>query len=969
MDTRQTGAMTLEEEIVELRLLDEHRSRAGARLGKLLKDVANHPYGSKSWEFSHTEDINEQALVLVTTLLAWRYGFEATGSVRAKRNELADSLADPFEPLFPHQRRRTKSEEKDQLSSRDESAPILAAAGRLRALTQIPGRAFTRGALGAYFTVIDELYTTESRSSRRGGARASNTGRQSAFMTDQCLRAIYSLARSLEAASGVFAELAVFEKDSLRTAAIERLRIGSVSPLEEWTAVERARRKATRDARLMALRGRSAVSCEGADSDDELRECVKSAEKDATLASEAVLTGIIGLGGARRSAEIRSQKIMSELKDYAQLEYEKGLDLGQSFEKVEALIEKVRSRTRRDAGALHRTAIKVILETALMAKRTEVILDFGDKDVQAAKCDADEKKIRIRQWRQLAALFAQGAEDVRRAGEPAVDFMRGELDRALTEAAFDDDRHCDGAELAFAAASLGTLRKNWGDERVRAAADMLARFLSRDGEVPASRPISALRRAFSLHVAPFEVTRAIAQVWENVPMPLRPETAAKLLNLFTVTERPGLCCVGYSWNKDQEVAEWWSTALAARALHAIIRMLDRQINRRVLNHFEWREGQRLEVDLDRLFYPDHGLSSPHRAGYEPLGRFLAGMYAHVIGDRSSSGYRSLLLHGPPGTGKTTLVEAVAKSSGVPLIQVTPSDLLTAGRERTEHRARVVFQALEMLSDAVILFDEFEPVLARRDVVTPAAPGDELFVLTPGMLPRLKGLHDRAKQQRLAFALATNHLMKIDRAARRPGRFDTTIAVVPPDRLAREGRLLHEAIIYGESCRKEAVVVCASRLREVVKAAADGPMAELAKPGRFTANEKARREGNAPDSIAYLCAESEGFVKIKAEQTFAEGLRAAWRSIGGRLCDFPSSMGLSESDLFEKVKVKAEEIGSLEVKEDIENGFRDWLEVCELERNSGRFAGDDPLELATTYDKREDEKIGRAQSARPRACDG
>ena len=48
---------------------------------------------------------------------------------------------------------------------------------------------------------------------------------------------------------------------------------------------------------------------------------------------------------------------------------------------------------------------------------------------------------------------------------------------------------------------------------------------------------------------------------------------------------------------------------------------------------------------------------------------------------------SLILHGPPGTGKTTMVESLALTCNVPLVEVTPSDIVVAGVDKVEHRAR------------------------------------------------------------------------------------------------------------------------------------------------------------------------------------------------------------------------------------------------------------------------------------------
>src|SRR3569833_3220710 len=155
------------------------------------------------------------------------------------------------------------------------------------------------------------------------------------------------------------------------------------------------------------------------------------------------------------------------------------------------------------------------------------------------------------------------------------------------------------------------------------------------------------------------------------------------------------------------------------------------------------------------------------------------MRSHVCGvDLKSGGLHSAILHGPPGTGKTTLVEALAKSCSVPLVEITPSDIVLAGIEKIETRARLVFEGLSLLTDAVLLFAEFDSVLGQRD--KSATPANIFQLLTPGMLPKLKNLNESAKRQRMAFVLSTNLIGALDKAAIREGRFDAKFGIYPPD---------------------------------------------------------------------------------------------------------------------------------------------------------------------------------------------
>jgi hypothetical protein len=147
---------------------------------------------------------------------------------------------------------------------------------------------------------------------------------------------------------------------------------------------------------------------------------------------------------------------------------------------------------------------------------------------------------------------------------------------------------------------------------------------------------------------------------------------------------------------------------------------------------------------------------------------------------------SMILFGPPGTGKTTLVEALAYSCRKSLIEVTSSDFLVEGESFIERRARVVFEALSFLTQTVVLFDEFDPMVRSRDTENIHESRNVFSFLTPGLLPKLKQLNERAKLSQVAFVLLTNRIETLDEAAIRSGRFDFKLGVYPPDVVSRIG---------------------------------------------------------------------------------------------------------------------------------------------------------------------------------------
>jgi ATPase family protein associated with various cellular activities (AAA) len=262
-------------------------------------------------------------------------------------------------------------------------------------------------------------------------------------------------------------------------------------------------------------------------------------------------------------------------------------------------------------------------------------------------------------------------------------------------------------------------------------------------------------------------------------------TAVRSLSQMDQDGRPKI--VGWTHDRPRHPVQAyrWTSALAVLALERISRMLDKRINTRVLRHFAVVAAERRPPEalkLNDLCYADFGIAScapteiavpgNHR---QSVASFLERMHAHVLGIGSIPGYGkscySLILFGPPGTGKTTLVEAVAASSKADLVQITPSDFLLEGEAFVERRARLVFRALSCLTRCVILFDEFEQILRSRDQDLGGDKRSVFSFLTPGMLPKLKELNNSASKRRTVYCLITNHIGSLDNAAMRAGRFD------------------------------------------------------------------------------------------------------------------------------------------------------------------------------------------------------
>lgn len=143
---------------------------------------------------------------------------------------------------------------------------------------------------------------------------------------------------------------------------------------------------------------------------------------------------------------------------------------------------------------------------------------------------------------------------------------------------------------------------------------------------------------------------------------------------------------------------------------------------------------------------------------------------------------TVLLFGPPGTGKTTFAKAIAGRLGWPFIELLPSKL-ESGAESMSAELRSAMTELLQLDHAVVFIDEFDEIASAREH-QPATKGvvNELLKMIPAY---------RSAPGHL-LVCATNFVGDIDSAVLRPGRFDLVIPIGPPDFSAR--RSLWEAAL-------------------------------------------------------------------------------------------------------------------------------------------------------------------------------
>ena len=146
--------------------------------------------------------------------------------------------------------------------------------------------------------------------------------------------------------------------------------------------------------------------------------------------------------------------------------------------------------------------------------------------------------------------------------------------------------------------------------------------------------------------------------------------------------------------------------------------------------------------------------------------------------------KGVLLHGPPGTGKTILAKAVAQSTEATFMRVVDSEFVQKYIGEGARLVRELFELAKSKSPAIIFIDELDAIGARR--MDGATSGDrEVQRTLMQILAEMDGFDARGEVKLIA---ATNRLDMLDPALLRPGRFDRVIEIPLPSKEARESIL-------------------------------------------------------------------------------------------------------------------------------------------------------------------------------------
>ena len=139
--------------------------------------------------------------------------------------------------------------------------------------------------------------------------------------------------------------------------------------------------------------------------------------------------------------------------------------------------------------------------------------------------------------------------------------------------------------------------------------------------------------------------------------------------------------------------------------------------------------------------------------------------------------KGVLLHGPPGTGKTMIAKAVATETNAHFTVINGPEIISKYYGESEKQLREIFDEAANNAPAIVFVDEIDSICPKREDVS----GEVERRVVAQMLTLMDGMQGR---DNVIVIGATNRRDALDPALRRPGRFDREIEIGVPD---REGR--------------------------------------------------------------------------------------------------------------------------------------------------------------------------------------
>ncbi|THH28237.1 hypothetical protein EUX98_g5957 [Antrodiella citrinella] len=143
--------------------------------------------------------------------------------------------------------------------------------------------------------------------------------------------------------------------------------------------------------------------------------------------------------------------------------------------------------------------------------------------------------------------------------------------------------------------------------------------------------------------------------------------------------------------------------------------------------------------------------------------------------------RGVLLHGPPGCGKTMLANAIAGELGVPFISISAPSVVSGMSGESEKTLRDTFDEAKRVAPCLLFIDEIDAITPKRE----SAQREMERRIVAQFLTCMDDMSwEKTDNKPVIVIGATNRPDSLDAALRRAGRFDHEISMGVPDDQAR-----------------------------------------------------------------------------------------------------------------------------------------------------------------------------------------
>ncbi|KAI9811433.1 MAG: hypothetical protein M1827_005416 [Pycnora praestabilis] len=144
--------------------------------------------------------------------------------------------------------------------------------------------------------------------------------------------------------------------------------------------------------------------------------------------------------------------------------------------------------------------------------------------------------------------------------------------------------------------------------------------------------------------------------------------------------------------------------------------------------------------------------------------------------------RGVLLHGPPGCGKTMIANAFAAELGIPFIPISAPSIVSGMSGESEKQLREYFEEAKKMAPCLVFIDEIDAITPKRD----GAQREMEKRIVAQMLISMDDLAlEKTDGKAVIVLAATNRPDSLDPALRRGGRFDKEINLSVPNEAVRE----------------------------------------------------------------------------------------------------------------------------------------------------------------------------------------